>query len=61
MSLGTLYSNGPLCPFTHRVLIAGAELDADVDVAYGDAIPRAVKEANTSGTWRARSEICQAR
>lgn len=53
MSLGTLYSNGPLCPFTHRVLIAVSELGADVDVVYGDGIPPAVKEANTSGTWPA--------
>jgi glutathione S-transferase len=53
MSLGTLYSNGPLCPFTHRVLIAASELRADVKVVYGSDIPEDVKEANTSGTWPA--------
>jgi len=53
MTLGTLYSNGPLCPFTHRVLIARGELGAEVDVVYGQDIPAAVREANTSGTWPA--------
>jgi glutathione S-transferase len=53
MSLGTLYSDGPLCPFTHRVLIAVSELEADIEVVYGDAIPTAIREANTSGTWPA--------
>ena len=51
MSLGTLYGDGPLCPFTHRVLIASRELDAHVDVRYGDDIPATVREANTSGSW----------
>jgi glutathione S-transferase len=53
MSFGTLYSNGPLCPFTHRVLIAVAELGAEVDVIYGGDIPADVRQANTSGTWPA--------
>jgi len=53
MSLGTLYSNGPLCPFTHRVLIAVSELEAEVDVVYGDDIPADVRDANISGTWPA--------
>ena len=35
MTSGTLYSDGPLCPFTHRVLIAVAELELDVEVVYG--------------------------
>lgn len=53
MPLGTLYSNGPLCPFTHRVRIAAAELAAAIDVAIGEAIPAAVRDANLSGTWPA--------
>ncbi len=52
MSLGTVYSNGPLCPFTHRVLIARAELDLGLDVVLGD-IPDAIRGANSSGTWPA--------
>lgn len=51
MSLGTLYGDGPLCPFTHRVLIARTELDAELDVVYGSEIPAAVRQANTSGAW----------
>ncbi len=53
MTLGTIYSNGPLCPFTHRVLIARSELGAEVDVVYGREIPAEIREANTSGTWPA--------
>jgi glutathione S-transferase len=53
MTLGTLNSDGPLCPFTHRVLIAAGELGADVDVAYGRDIPEAVQDTNASGTWPA--------
>ena len=53
MSLGTLYSDGPLCPFTHRVLIAAGELEADLDVVYGDGIPDEIRRANSSGTWPA--------
>jgi glutathione S-transferase len=51
MTLGTLYGDGPLCPFTHRVLIASRELEAPVDVVYGADIPAAVRDANSSGTW----------
>ena len=51
MTLGTLYSDGPLCPFTHRVMIAGRELEADIDVVYNRDIPAAIREANTDGTW----------
>jgi glutathione S-transferase len=51
MTLGTLYSNGPLCPFTHRVQIAVAELGAQVDIVYGRDIPASVREANGTGTW----------
>ncbi len=51
MTLGTLCSNGPLCPFTHRVLIARSELGAHIDVVYGQDIPSAVRQANPSGTW----------
>jgi glutathione S-transferase len=57
MTLGTLYSDGPLCPFTHRVLIAGSELGAPVDVVYGRDIPEAVLEANTNGTWPAFAPV----
>ncbi len=53
MTLGTLYGDGPLCPFTHRVLIAAHELEAPVEVVYGGSIPAAVREANTGGTWPA--------
>lgn len=52
MSLGTLYSNGPLCPFTHRVLIARAELGLELDVRLGN-IPDDVRRTNSSGTWPA--------
>jgi glutathione S-transferase len=51
MSEGTLYGDGSLCPFTHRVLIASRELAAPVEVRYGEEIPVAVREANTSRTW----------
>lgn len=51
MTLGTLYSNGPLCPFSHRVLIARGELGLQIDVAYGRDIPASVRKANTSGNW----------
>lgn len=51
MTLGTLYSNGRLCPFTHRVLIARTELGAHIDVVFGQDIPPAVRDANTSGAW----------
>jgi len=51
MSLGTLYGDGPLCPFTHRVLIARTELGAEIDVVYGSDIPASVRQSNTSGSW----------
>ncbi len=51
MNLGTLYSNGPLCPFNHRVQIAANELGAEISVAYDQDIPEAVREANTGGDW----------
>ncbi len=51
MTLGTLYGDGPLCPFTHRVLIASRELDTPIDVVYGADIPTAVRDANSGGTW----------
>ena len=51
MSLGTLYSNSGLCPFTHRVLITRAELGLAFDLTYAPEIPDSVKASNTSGTW----------
>ena len=51
MILGTLYSNGPLCPFNHRVQIAAAELGVEISVVFGEDIPQAVRVANTSGDW----------
>ena len=51
MTLGTLYSDGPLCPFTHRVLIASHEVGTPIDVVYGGSIPEAVRKANTDGSW----------
>lgn len=51
MTLGTLYSDGPLCPYTHRVLIASHELEAPIDIAFGGEIPQEIREANTNGTW----------
>ena len=51
MTLGSLYSDGSLCPYTHRVLIASHELGAPIDVVFGGAIPEAVREANTGGKW----------
>jgi glutathione S-transferase len=51
MTLGTLYGDGQLCPFTHRVLITSRELEAHVGVRYGGDVPTAIREANTSGSW----------
>jgi len=51
MKLGTLYSNGPLCPFNHRVQIAATELGVDISVVYDPNIPAAIREANTGGEW----------
>jgi glutathione S-transferase len=51
MTLGTLYSNGPLCPFNHRVQIAAAELGVKITVAYEPDIPEEVRKANTEGEW----------
>jgi len=51
MTLGTLYSNGHLCPFTHRVQIAANEMGAPISLAFNENIPAAVREANTGGEW----------
>jgi len=51
MSLGTLYSNGHLCPFTHRILVAVGELEAPVEVIYGKDIPQAVRDQVPEGGW----------
>jgi glutathione S-transferase len=51
MNLGTLYSNGPLCPFNHRVQIAATELGVDISVVYDPNIPDSIREANTGGEW----------
>jgi len=51
MPIGTLYSNSPLCPFSHRVLIASLELKAPIDVVYGQEIPADIRAANDSGSW----------
>jgi len=51
MTVGTLYSNGPLCPFNHRVQVAAAELGVEISVVFAPDIPDAVKEANTGGEW----------
>ena len=51
MTVGTLYSSGPLCPFNHRVQIAASELGVDISVAYAPDIPESVREANTDGEW----------
>jgi len=51
MTLGTLYSNGPLCPFNHRVQIAAAELGVEIGVVYHPETPPVVVEANAGGEW----------
>lgn len=51
MPQGTLYSSNRLCPFSHRVLIAGRELDVEIETVYGGEIPAGVRESNTSGSW----------
>lgn len=51
MTIGTLYSNGPLCPFNHRVQIAAEELGLEISVVYGPEIPEAVRAANTGDEW----------
>jgi len=51
MTVGTLYSNGPLCPFNHRVQVAATELGVEISVVYDPGIPDAVREANTGGEW----------
>ncbi len=51
MTLGTLYSNGFLCPFTHRVLIAAGEMAASIDVVYDKDIPAAVRDQVPAGGW----------
>jgi glutathione S-transferase len=53
MTVGTLYSNGPLCPFNHRVQVAARELGVDISVVYDPEIPESVREANTGGEWPA--------
>ena len=51
MSLGTLYSNGPLCPFNHRVQIAADELGVEISVVYDPEIPDSVRKANAADEW----------
>ena len=51
MTLGTLYSNGYLCPFTHRVLIACRELNVSIDSLYCSDIPAAVRAVVPDGGW----------
>lgn len=51
MTLGTLYSNGFLCPFTHRVLIAAGEMVAPIDLVYDKDIPAAVRDQVPAGGW----------
>ena len=51
MTLGTLYSNGFLCPFTHRVLIAAGEMAAPIDLVYDKDIPAAVRDQVPAGGW----------
>jgi glutathione S-transferase len=51
MTVGTLYSNGPLCPFNHRVQIAATELGVEIGVVYHPETPAAVVEANAGGEW----------
>jgi glutathione S-transferase len=53
MTLGTLYVDGLLCPFTHRVQIAAGELGVQIDIVNNKDIPESVREVNTSGTWPA--------
>jgi glutathione S-transferase len=53
MSLGTLYSNGHLCPFTHRVQIAANELGAKISVVFDEDIPANIREATPPGSWPA--------
>ena len=51
MTLGTLYSNGMLCPFNHRIQIAASELGVDIAVVYEPKIPESVRTANIGGEW----------
>ncbi len=51
MNLGTLYSNGFLCPFTHRVLIAAGEMAAPIEVVYDKDIPAVVRDQVAAGGW----------
>jgi glutathione S-transferase len=51
MHLGTLFVDGPLCPFNHRVQIAAAELGVEIAVVSEPDIPSHVREANTSDEW----------
>jgi glutathione S-transferase len=51
MTLGTLYSNGPLCPFNHRVQMAASELGVDISVVYHPETPESVRQANTADDW----------
>jgi len=51
MSVGTLYSDDVLCPFSHRVLVAADELGLRVEVVYGEEIPESARNASAAGTW----------
>ena len=51
MILGTLYNNGYLCPFAHRVLIASRELNVSIDSVYCADIPAAVRAVVPDGGW----------
>jgi glutathione S-transferase len=51
MTLGTLYCDGPLCPFNHRVQIAATELAVDMEVVCAPDIPESIRAANTGGEW----------
>jgi glutathione S-transferase len=51
VSVGTLFSSGPLCPFNHRVQIAARELAVDIAVAHAPDIPESVRKANTGREW----------
>ena len=51
MTVGTLYNNGYLCPFSHRVLIASRELNVSIDTVYCADIPAAVRAVVPDGGW----------
>ena len=51
MKLGTLYSSGHLCPFSHRVLIASRELRAPLEAVYTTDVPAEIRAAVPDGGW----------